>query len=220
MIDPNTVAQRLEALRRRIESVQSPYDGPVDIMAVTKGFGPDAVHAAAAVGLTIVGENYAQDLLTKRDALVDHQLEVAFIGRLQSNKVRQVADVVTCWASLDRVSVIDEVAKRAPGANVFIQVNATGESNKGGCAPDDVADLVEHANSAGLHVDGLLTVGPTDQAPEEARVPFRAVRSLVDELGLEVCSMGMSADIEVAVACGSTQVRVGSALFGQRPRRR
>jgi pyridoxal phosphate enzyme (YggS family) len=191
----------------------------IELLAVTKGFGPDAVVAAAAAGCRMIGENYAQELIDKRAAAADGGLAIHFIGRLQSNKVRLVADVVAVWETVDRPSLVDEIARRAPGATVLIQVNATGEPDKGGCPPDDVRLLVERARAAGLTVDGLMTVGPTEGGAEAARPGFRVVRSLVDELGLVTCSMGMTDDLDVAVEEGTTRVRLGTALFGPRPAR-
>jgi uncharacterized pyridoxal phosphate-containing UPF0001 family protein len=165
----------------------------------------------------MIGENYAQELLDKRAVAQDAGLAIHFIGRLQSNKVRLVADAVAVWETVDRPSLVDEIARRGPGATVLIQVNATGEPNKGGCPPDDVRLLAERARAAGLMVDGLMTVGPTEGGAEAARPAFRVVRSLVDELGLVTCSMGMTDDLEVAVDERTTRVRLGTALFGPRP---
>jgi PLP dependent protein len=213
------VAGRLAAVQRTIDGVERRWTHPVGIVAVTKGFDGWAIEAAVAAGCRSIGENYAQELLTKREVIERLRPEVHFIGRLQSNKVRQLAGLVDVWATLDRSSVIDEVARRAPGARVLVQVNATGEENKGGAAPDDVETLVARALDRGLEVAGLMTVGPTGQPPQAARPGFRMVRQLVDALALEVCSMGMSADITVAVEEGSTEVRLGTALFGPRPAR-
>ena len=115
-------------------------------------------------------------------------------------------------------SVAEELAKRAPGATVLVQVNATGERDKGGVPIADAPALAELCSGLGLHVAGLMTVGPTVGGAEAARPVFRAVRALRDRLGLAVCSMGMSDDFTVAVEEGSTQVRLGSVLFGPRPR--
>lgn len=222
MIDVLEVQERLAEVRRRIHDAGG-SDG-VAILAVTKGFGPDAIDAAAAVGLRRLGENYAQELVGKRDAIERHaDLEVHFIGQLQSNKVRLLAGLVDVVESVDRPSVIDALARRLPDARILIQVN-TGPvegriAPKGGCEVDNVEALVERAQEAGLRVEGLMTVGPTGATPEEARPGFRRVRELVDHLGLRECSMGMSDDLEVAVAEGSTQVRIGTALFGARTRR-
>jgi pyridoxal phosphate enzyme (YggS family) len=214
-IDAHQVAANLAELRARIRAAGGSDE--IEVVAVTKGFGPDAVAAASGAGCRLIGENYAQELLTKRTALLDAGVSVHFIGRLQSNKVRLVADLVSVWETVDRSSLVAELARRAPGATVLIQVDPTSAPDKGGCAPEDVADLVAAARSSGLLVDGLMTVGPTAGGPEAARLGFRAVRRLVDELGLATCSMGMTDDLEVAVEEGSTRVRVGTALFGPRP---
>jgi len=195
----------------------------VRIVAVTKGFGAGAVVDAVAAGVTDLGENYAQEVLTKFPEVARRidlsGVDVHFIGQLQSNKVRPLAPWITRWDTVDRSGVVDVIARHCHGARVLVQVNATGEEGKGGAAPEEVEPLVHLAQGAGLRVDGLMTVGPTRGGPEAARPGFALVRGLVDRLGLDVCSMGMSDDLEVAVAEGSTEVRVGSALFGARPRR-
>ncbi len=219
-IDVPAVAERLELIRARIRRALGPgADRRVDIVAVTKSFGPEAYRAAAAVGLVDVGENYAQELVAKH-AELPSGLVVHFIGQLQTNKVRLVAPCVDVYESVDRPSLATEIARRAPGAAVLVQVDTSGGLGKGGCATGDVPALVAHCSDLGLEVRGLMAVGPTTGGPEAARPGFRQVRHLVDELGLSVCSMGMSDDLEVAVEEGSTQVRVGSALFGARPSRR
>lgn len=219
MIDTEEVRARLSGLRDRIDGVERPWTHRVAVVGVTKGFGADAVAAAVAAGCDAIGENYAQELLDKHAAIERLGPEVHFIGRLQRNKVRQLADIVDVWCSLDRASVIDEVAKRAPGARVLIQVDTTGDPGKGGCDVGETAGLVDRAGERGLIVRGLMTVGPTGSDVEAARLGFRRVRALVDELGLDGCSMGMSGDLVVAVEEGSTEVRVGTALFGVRPPR-
>jgi pyridoxal phosphate enzyme (YggS family) len=211
------VGERLALIQARIAAVERPFEHDIEVIPVTKGFSGDAIEAAVAAGCRTVGENYAQDLLSKADVIGRLGVDVQFIGHLQSNKVRQLIDIVSLWCTIDRRSILNEVAKRASGAHVLIQVNATDEPQKGGCRPAEVATLVDQAGAAGLVVDGLMTIGPTGEPPAAARRPFEIVRALVDEHELAVCSMGMSADIEVAVECGSTQVRVGSALFGPRP---
>ena len=213
------VRDRVIELRATIDNVERAWTHHVAVVGVTKGFASDAIDAAVAAGCDAIGENYAQELIDKRATVERLHPEVQFIGQLQRNKVRQLAGLVDVWCSLDRASVIDEVAKRAPGARVMVQVDTTDDPAKGGCSVDDVAALVDRATERGLRVEGLLTVGPTDGDSESARSGFRAVRALVDHLGLTECSMGMSGDIEVAVAEGSTQVRVGTALFGRRPPR-
>ena len=206
------MAERLTDVRRRISSAGGVG---VEVLAVTKTWGVDAAFAAHRAGCRAIGENYAAETVAKL-AGVQRPFAVHFIGRLQSNKVRQLAGLVDVYESLDRTSLIDELARRAPGAEVLVQVNTTGELGKGGCPVAAVVPLVGAARDAGLVVRGLMTVGPTEGGPEAARPGFRLVRSLVSELGLAVCSMGMTADLEVAVEEGTTRVRVGSALFGPR----
>jgi pyridoxal phosphate enzyme (YggS family) len=207
------VAERLHAVQERIALAGGLG---VRVLPVTKTFPLEACWAAHRAGCTAVGENYAQEVLAK---LGDgaFPFDVHFIGQLQSNKVRALAPIITVYETVDRASVVAELAKRVPGARVLLQVSATPESGKGGCALTAVPQLLEVALAAGLTVEGLMTVGPTQGGPEAARPAFRAVRVLLDRLGLATLSMGMTDDLEVAVQEGSTQVRVGSALFGERP---
>jgi pyridoxal phosphate enzyme (YggS family) len=199
----------------RVAAAGSPTR-PVEVMAVTKGFGPDAIVAAAAAGCRLIGENYAQELVTKAPTAAAAGVAVHAIGQLQTNKVRQLAGIVAVWESVDRPRLVAEIARRAPGATVLVQVDTSGEPGKGGCPPDAVGALVADAVAAGLHVDGLMTVGPTMGGPEAARAGFRVIRRLADDLGLATCSMGMSGDYEIAVEEGATRIRLGTALFGPR----
>jgi pyridoxal phosphate enzyme (YggS family) len=212
--DATSVARALEQVHERIAAAGG--DDSVAVLAVTKGFGRDAVDAALAAGCTAIGENYAQELLAKRDALAP--AEVHFIGQLQTNKVRQLAGVVDVYETVDRPRLAAEIGRRQPGARVLVQVDTSGEPGKGGCRLEDLDSIVTAVGDAGLDLRGLMTVGPTEGGPEAARDGFRVVRAAVDRLGLSVCSMGMTDDLEVAVQEGSTEVRVGSALFGPRPR--
>lgn len=216
-----SVAAQLAAVRARIDAVKRPWIHEVEITAVTKGFAPPVVRAAATARCRSIGENYAQELCSKREVIesLETRPRIDFIGHLQSNKVRQIVALVDRWCTVDRPSIAKEIAKRASGAEVLIQVNSTAEPNKGGCAPEEVVALHDRCTRLGLNPLGLLTIGPTGQPPEAAAPGFRLVRALADDLELGVCSMGMSADLEVAVACGSTNVRIGSALFGPRPDR-
>lgn len=212
-IETAAVAAGLERVRERIRAAGGGDD--VVILPVTKGFGRDAIDAARACGCSAIGENYAQDLLAKRDAC--DGLEVHFIGQLQTNKVRQLAGLVDVYETVDRAKLAHEIARRDPHARVMVQVDTAGEHGKGGCPLAELDTLAEEVRRVGLDLVGLMTVGPTDGGPEAARPGFRAVRAAADRLGLAQCSMGMTADVEVAVEEGSTQIRVGSALFGPRP---
>lgn len=213
-IDAASVAANLDRVRQEIVDAGGDPE-VVRVLAVTKGFGPDAANAALAGGLTALGENYAQELSDKAPQVVGDP-EWHFIGRLQSNKVKLVADLVSVWQSVDRASLVSEIAKRAPGARILVQVNATGEEQKGGCPVPDVSDLVAQASDAGLRVEGLMTVG-VDGDEAATALAFERVAGLVADLGLREASMGMTADLALAVRAGSTQVRIGRALFGPRP---
>jgi uncharacterized pyridoxal phosphate-containing UPF0001 family protein len=130
-----------------------------------------------------------------------------------------LAPVVDVWQTVDRDAAVAELAKRSgPGTAVLLQVNATAEPVKAGCAPSAVEGLVDRARGLGLDVRGLMAMGPTDGDPDRTRAAFRATRALVDRLGLAQCSMGMSDDLEIAVQEGATLVRIGRALFGDRVR--
>lgn len=213
-IDADGVARRVERVRDRIRELT---DRHVTLVAVTKSFGSDAILAASRAGCDAIGENYAQELLEKAPR-IPGDLEVHFIGHLQSNKVKALAGVVDVWETVDRVSLVSEIARRRrdEGTRVLVQVNTTGETSKGGCAPTDASGVVAAAVAAGLVVEGLMTIGPTDGDTNECRAAFRLLRGLADDLGLAQCSMGMSDDWEIAVEEGATIVRLGSALFGSR----
>ena len=224
------MARQLEAVRARIAAVgRDPSD--VTVIAVTKGFGPEAIVAAVGAGLVEVGENYAQECVAKIAAAREQLAgsvgvgvggvgvgapRLHFIGRLQTNKVRLLSPHVALWQSVDRLPLGREIARRAAGARVLVQVNVSDEPAKGGCAPGEADALVGALLALGLDVRGLMAVGPTGP-PDMARPGFAWLRAECDRLGLAVCSMGMTDDLEIAVAEGSTMVRVGSALFGMRP---
>lgn len=212
---PADVADRVQHVKDRILRAGG---GDIGIIAVTKGFGVDAIAAASACGITMIGENYAQEAVPKvlGARAAGLRFSTHFIGHLQSNKVRGLVPVVDVWQTIDRSSLVDELARRAAGARILVQVNATGEDTKSGCPPGEVAALVGYALAAGLEVEGLMAMGPTDGDSARTRAAFSATRALVDRLGLRECSMGMSADLEIAVAEGATLVRIGSALFGPR----
>lgn len=209
-------------VRERIEAAGGDPD-KVQVVAVTKGLGRQAVRAALQVGVRDVGENYAQELLAKDDALRaggegDPLVRWHFLGAIQRNKVARLAPVVACWQGVARAQEGEAIARKRPGAVVLVEVDTTGLPGRNGCGPGDVPALVADLRMADLDVRGLMTVAP--RIPEDARRAFRLVRSLADDLDLVERSMGMSDDLEIAVSEGSTMVRVGRALFGDRPSRR
>lgn len=219
------VAAAIARVRRRIVDAGGDPDR-VRIVAVTKGFEVDAVRSALDAGIADVGENYAQELLAKDEALgaaaagaePGQEVRWHFLGAVQRNKVRALAPRVSWWQGVARSAEGEAIARQHPGAVVLVEVETTGAPGRNGCAPDRVPALVDDLRAAHLDVRGLMTVAPTDA--DQARRAFRAVRELADDLGLPERSMGMTDDLELAVAEGSTMVRVGRALFGDRPSRR
>lgn len=209
------VHERLDEVRARIARAGGDASA-VTIVAVTKGFGDDEVAAAVDVGLPDVGENYAQELAAKA-AVAPPAARWHFLGGIQTNKVRAIAPLVHLWHGVDRVEEAEAIARYAPGAALLVQVNASGETQKGGCAPEATEQLVDRCRELGLDVRGLMTVGPADDLVGSA-VAFRTVAGLAGRLGLPELSMGMTDDLEIAVSEGATIVRIGRALFGPRVR--
>jgi pyridoxal phosphate enzyme (YggS family) len=216
-VDASVVAANIALCRERIASAGGA--GRTRLVAVTKGFGPDAIRAAVAGGADAIGENYAQELERKLTALGGAPgLPVHFIGQIQRNKVRVVAPAISLWHSVDRLEIGAEIARRSPGAAVLVQVNVTREPQRGGCAPEDVDSLVDTLRELSLDVVGLMGVGPVaDRAA--TRACFSSLAARAESLGLHELSMGMSDDLEAAVECGATYVRLGRSLFGSRPPR-
>ena len=207
------VRARIDAAARRAGRDPS----AVTLVAATKTVPPERIAEAVTAGVLDVGENRAQELLAKAPALA--ALTPAprwhFLGALQRNKVRALAPLVSCWQSIDRIALGDTVATHAPGARVFVEVNLASEPQKPGCPPDDAAALVDALRARGLVVAGLMAVPPVDDDP---RPWFARLRDLAGTVQAPELSMGMTDDFEIAVEEGATLVRVGRALFGQRPR--
>ena len=209
---------RAGMLRERISALSGDR---VEIVAVTKGFGSWALRFAAECGFRNVGENYAQELKAKWSDLNEDQREavdVHFIGGMQTNKVRQVAEIVNVWQTVDRASLVRELSKRCPGSSVMVQVNLTENEAQGGCSMAEADQLISLATSAGLEVTGLMAIGPQGDVAS-IRSAYRELVSLADDQGLRHRSIGMSNDLEIAIESGSTMVRIGTALFGDRPTR-
>jgi hypothetical protein len=214
-MDASTIRANAERVRDRISNAGGDPSA-IGLVAVTKGHPAETVRAAVDAGLTDFGENYAQELVAKAD-IIDMDLRWHYIGRLQRNKVRSVAPLVDLWQSVDRLRLGEEIARRQPQASVLVQINLTDDPGRGGTKPGLAAGLVEGLRDLGLDVRGLMAVAPIgDEAT--ARAGFRIVRELADRMALAERSIGMSEDLEAAVREGTTMVRVGSALFGPRPR--
>lgn len=217
------IAKQLHCVRERIaQAAQNAGRNATDValLAVSKTQPAQAVRAAYEAGQRAFGENYVQEAIAKMDALADlaGQIEWHLIGPLQANKTRVVAQRFDWVQSLDRLRVAQRLADQRPAwlapLNVCIQVNISGEASKSGAEPGDVPALARAiAALPRLHLRGLMAV----PAPGSGAAPHRALRELADALALPVRSMGMSDDLDDAIAHGSTMVRVGTAIFGARP---
>ena len=206
----------------RIEAIQDHLDarsgGRTRLLPVTKAFPVEVVSSVLAAGFDEVGENYAQELLEKNRQLSPERVGWHMIGGLQRNKVRRLAGVVKLWQTVDRASLLDEISKRDPGARILVQVDPLNGEGKAGCAPSEVEALVVRGIDSGLDVAGLMTVGAAGDPAATLRA-FEVLAGLADSLALAERSMGMTDDMDLAVDMGSTLVRVGRAIFGERQSR-
>jgi pyridoxal phosphate enzyme (YggS family) len=221
------LADRVARVRDVIRQRQAAggWSHPVTIVAVTKTHGPEAVRAAVAAGLTAVGENRVQEALAKQEVLGSVPVAWHLVGSLQRNKARHAVGRFALIHSIDRLELAGELQRRLPAGTrqaVLVQVNCSGEPQKGGVEPDALPQLLAELTQLDrLEVRGLMTMAAlTDDAGEQRRA-FRQLRALRDEArgdghGLHELSMGMSGDFGVAVEEGATMVRLGTVLFGER----
>ena len=224
------IAANLRRVRARIaaaERAAGRAPGSVRLVAVSKKMTVDDVRAALAAGQNDLGESYGQELRDKRLALAAEAPPARwhFIGPLQANKVKYVAGQVALVHSIDSAGLLDELERRGADQACLVQVNVAGEAQKKGVAPEALPALLDHfATLRHVRCEGLMTVPPFDEDPEAARPCFAALRELRDReagrarpnVALTDLSMGMSHDLEVAVAEGATYVRIGTAIFGAR----
>jgi pyridoxal phosphate enzyme (YggS family) len=200
--------------------------GSITLVAVSKSKPAESVREAATFGVTDFGENYLKEALAKLDLLSGMRLQWHFIGALQSNKTRAVAERFDWVHSIDRFSVARRLSEQrpfhAPPLNLCIQVALVPEPGKGGIAPEDLADLAGRtATLSRVRLRGLMCIPPPMPEPSAQRAAFSRLRELKDTLNaaghtLDTLSMGMSDDFESAIAEGATHVRIGTALFGSR----
>ncbi len=220
----NDVASRWAEVQRRVEeacrlSGRPPHS--VQVLAVSKLQPLVAMRAAYAAGVRAFGENYAQELRDKADALVDCPgIRWHAIGTLQTNKAKYVAKSAHVFHALDRVALAEELARRRSGAplEVYLEVNLGGEASKSGLAPEAVGTLLAAVRALPqLQAVGLMCLPPFSDNPEASRPYFQRLRALAEVHRLAGLSMGTTQDFAVAVQEGATVVRVGTALFGPRP---
>jgi pyridoxal phosphate enzyme (YggS family) len=217
--------ERLAQVKAEIARCQAAggWSHPVTIVAVTKGFGADAVAAALAAGLADIGENRVQEALDKMDRVAAPGARWHLIGHLQRNKAKLVPGRFALVHSLDSVELAEELNRRARAPlRVLLQVNVAREAQKSGCAPEQAPALARHiAALEALRLEGLMTLAPFTDDEDVQRRTFRSLRTLRDTikeegLWLPTLSMGMSADYATAVAEGATVIRLGTVLFGPR----
>ncbi len=231
VIPAGTVAENVAAVRARIEAAARRAGRPpegVRIVAVTKGFPPEKIAEAVAAGVADMGENRLQEALPKIEWLKGRGIKVTwhFVGHLQTNKVKGVLAHFDLIHSVDSVRLAREISRQAARpVPVLLQVNVAAEATKGGFILEPVLPDRELFWAAwevirglpNLEIRGLMTIAPQADDPEEVRPVFRRLRELAERLGLPELSMGMTEDYEVAVEEGATMVRLGRAIFGERP---
>jgi hypothetical protein len=217
------LAEVREIVARRQEAAG--WTHPVRIVGVTKTHGPDAVLEAVAAGLTDVGENRVQEALQKQETLPDLAVQWHLIGSLQKNKARHAAGRFALIHSVDRLDLAQELQRRlAPGSQqrILVQVNCSGEGQKGGVSPGMLPALLDELRSLEhLVVQGLMTMSALTEDSSVQRRAFQLLRQLRDESQraghrLSELSMGMSGDYPIAVEEGATMIRLGTILFGER----
>lgn len=235
--DATPVEVDMQAMRARIAEVRSRvavaanqsgrFPDEITIVAVSKTFSRKAVDVAIDLGLSTFGENRVQEARQKFGAPLPEGSCLRLIGQLQTNKARHAAQLFSCIETVDRLSLIEalegEAARLRKVLPVLIQVNVAHEPQKSGCAPADAKPLLDAiGRSQHLRCDGLMTVAPLVEDPEDARPAFRSLRELRERLQasanleLPTLSMGMSNDFEVAISESATHIRLGRAIFGIR----
>ncbi len=225
----SAIADNLQAVRARMARAAEAAGRAADtvhLLAVSKTMPLARVIEAADAGQRAFGENYVQEGIAKAGATASRGLEWHFIGPLQSNKSRLVAENFDWVHTLDRLKIAERLSVQRPAGRmplqVCIQVNVSGEASKSGCAPDEALALCHAvATLPGLNLRGLMAIPEPTDDPAAQRLPFRHLRQIYDHiraggLPLDTLSMGMSHDLEAAIAEGATIVRIGTAIFGER----
>ncbi|NIF17532.1 YggS family pyridoxal phosphate-dependent enzyme [Pantoea sp. Cy-639] len=222
----STLADNICAIASRIDSAARAAGrdpASVQLLAVSKTKPASAIREAYAAGLRDVGENYLQEALTKQQALSDLPLIWHFIGPIQSNKTKAIAEHFDWVHSVDRLKIAQRLSEQRPAnmapLNICLQVNVSGEASKSGCAPAELPALAKAVSALpGLRLRGLMAIPEPTEERSEQEAAFATLHQLQQqlELGLDTLSMGMSHDLEAAVAQGATWVRIGTALFGAR----
>jgi PLP dependent protein len=224
------IADNLQAIITRVEQLAQNSGRPVTVVVVSKMQSSQAIREAHTAGQIRFAENYVQEALGKMAQLSDLPIEWHFIGPLQSNKTRPVAESFAWVQSVDREKIANRLSESRPASlpalNVCVQVNISGEATKSGVVPDQAESLAQViAGLPRLKLRGLMTIAAPGLSATETRRQFRAMRELFENLQkkaypIDTLSMGMTQDLELAIDEGATLVRVGSAVFGDRQRPR
>ena len=205
------IAERVGAIENLI---RQRADREVTLIAVTKGFTIKEIDAAKRAGIVNFGENYAQEMKAKNLDIEDECIW-HFIGQLQSNKVRKISHMVQVWHSVTSMKLAKEIEKRSEFSNILLQVNMGTRGNNLGIDPSHLPVFLEQLQGMKVNVRGLMTMGVAGDL-ESTRKIFTSLRRLADLHELPDCSMGMSGDLEIALECGTTMLRVGTGIFGNR----
>ena len=220
------VAGAIDSVRQRIGRAcerAGRDSASVQVIVVSKGHPEEVIRAAYGAGMRVFGENYAQELAFKASALSDlPNIRWRFIGHLQRNKIKLIEGARATVDTVDSLRLAQAISARATeraiDVEVLLQVNIGGEAQKSGCTPQELPQLVEAVRALpSVALRGLMTVAPHLDEVEGARPFFAALRALAEEHGLPELSMGMTHDLEQAVAEGATMLRIGTAIFGPRP---
>ncbi|KLK93838.1 alanine racemase [Microvirga vignae] len=219
----NDAVEALREVREAIRRAASDYDrdpSSITLVAVSKTFSGNAIEPVLAAGQRVFGENYVQEAKAKWPGLRSRypDVELHMIGPLQSNKAKEAVELFDVIHTLDRPSLAEalakEIAKQGKKPRLLVQVNTGEEPQKGGIAPGEVDAFLEACRTKyGLEVEGLMCIPPAEDPPSPH---FALLNTLADRHGLQILSMGMSADFDEAIQLGATHVRVGSAIFGAR----
>ena len=222
----STIAENIAKVRARIrEAAQAFERNPesIGLLAVSKTRPAQDLREAHATGQRDFGENYLQEALSKQAELADLDLVWHFIGPIQSNKTRQIAEHFHWVHSVDRLKIALRLSEQRPPhlppLNICLQVNVSGEASKSGCSPEELPALARAVTQLPhLRLRGLMTIPEPNDDPQAQRLPLARLRQLRDtlDMDLDTLSMGMSQDLEAAIAEGATWVRIGTALFGTR----
>ncbi|MBS1197497.1 MAG: hypothetical protein H6R18_1282 [Proteobacteria bacterium] len=225
----SAIASNLQAVRQRIDAAcraAGRNPGSVQLLAVSKTWPHSAVQLALEAGQTAFGENYVQESLAKIRQLSNCGIEWHFIGPLQSNKTRQVAENFAWVHGIDRLKIAERLAaqrpENLPPLQVCVEVNVSGEQSKSGCNPEEVVTLCQAISALPrLQLRGLMAIPAPEVDFSAQRLPFRRLKEIFEQLctgglALDTLSMGMSHDLEAAITEGATIVRVGTAIFGAR----